>query len=729
MGPTLSSAHRLRAGLATAALAGTVAGAAPGGASTGLGAARAAPRSAPSWSLTVQLDHPAASFRPDQALGADVDGLGQGDTADVYTRANLRAMRSAGLRSLSYRLRTELGVEAWHFNPRGRFSDARRRRGYWTSSDAGGGFAHTNGYRLPRRGDTIDQAADAGFSRLDDGRRKTFWKSNPYLDPHFTHEPEGAHPQWVLIDFGTHRRIDAVRIDWGAPRPRRIEVQYWVGPSAIIQNGHPLGHWHDFPRSRFAVRASSQTVRLAAAPRSVRFVRVVLSRSDHAAPRGSGDLRDRLGFAVRELGAGSLRGGRLRDLVRHTPDQRQTVTMASSTDPWHTAGGVDPGTEQPSFGRVVSSGLTSGLPILVPVPVLYGTPADAVAEIRYLLRRHIPLRGVELGEEPDGQLVSPEDYGALFLRFGRAIHRVAPGLALGGPGYQTSIPDWLAWPDRAGRRSWTGRLVAYLRSHRRLGELSFFSFEWYPFDDPCLPSGPLLQRSASTLHAVLSRQYADGLPRGLPVYVTEYGYSAFAGQPEADRAGALLNADVVGQLLTDGASAAFVYGYEPDTLMTELPRCHSWGNLALLQSTADRRILGPLATYYAARLLTQTWTQPGDAVHQVYPVAVTPPPGTPPGRLGAYAVRRPDGRLALLLLNKDPAAAARVTIAVQHGRTTAPLTGPLDAYLFGPGQYVWHARGAHGYPAPDRPPAHFTADAARLDPLPPYSISVLRGPA
>ena len=73
---------------------------------------------------------------------------------------------------------------------------------------------------VTRRGDTIDQAADAGFSRLDDGRRKTFWKSNPYLDPHFTHEPEGAHPQWVLIDFGTHRRIDAVRIDWGAPQWR-----------------------------------------------------------------------------------------------------------------------------------------------------------------------------------------------------------------------------------------------------------------------------------------------------------------------------------------------------------------------------------------------------------------------------------------------------------------------------------------------------------------------------
>jgi hypothetical protein len=532
----------------------------------------------------------------------------------------------------------------------------------------------------------------------------------------------------VLVDFGGHQPVDGATLDWGTPRAREIEVQYWVGPSAIIQNGHLPGHWRDFPRARFAVGVRTQTVRLAARPISVRFVRILLSRSDHVAPPGARDVRDRLGFAIRELGVGTLRSGRLRDLVRHLPGQRQTVTMASSTDPWHTSRDLDPNTEQPSFRRVMRSGLTSGLPVLAPVPVLYGTPADAVAEVRYLLERQIPLRGIELGEEPDGQLVSPEDYGALFLRFARAIHRVAPGLALGGPGFQTSIPDWLAWPDRAGDRSWTHRFVAYLRSHRGLGELSFFSFEWYPFDNPCRPSGPLLQSAASTLHAVLARQYADGLPRSLPVYVTEYGYSAFAGEPEVDRAGALLDADVVGQLLTDGASAAFLYGYEPNQLMTELPRCRSWGNLTLLQATAGRRILHPLATYYAAQLLTQAWTQPGDGVHQVYPVAVAPPPGIPRERLGAYAVRRPDGRLALLLLNRDPTAAARVTIAVQRGRTTSPLTGALDVNLFGPGQYVWHPRGARGYPRPDRPPARFTVpDGASLDPLPPYSISVLRG--
>ena len=44
------------------------------------------------------------------------------------------------------------------------------------------------------------------------------------------------------------------------------------------------------------------------------------------------------------------------------------------------------------------SGLTNGLPMMVPVGVFYDTPDNAVAEVRYLKRRGYPLRQVELGE-------------------------------------------------------------------------------------------------------------------------------------------------------------------------------------------------------------------------------------------------------------------------------------------------------------------------------------------
>ncbi len=152
---------------------------------------------------------PAAIIDPRTTFGAGLDGHRPGDIARIYTPDNVRALAGAGFGVATYRLRTELANDAWHWNPAGRWSDRTHARGYWTSDTSLGVPIETSrGFRLPRRGNTVDQADDRGYSRIDDGDTATFWKSDPYLDSTFTGEPDARHPQWVIVDLGRVEPIE-----------------------------------------------------------------------------------------------------------------------------------------------------------------------------------------------------------------------------------------------------------------------------------------------------------------------------------------------------------------------------------------------------------------------------------------------------------------------------------------------------------------------------------------
>jgi hypothetical protein len=673
--------------------------------------------------VEVAWDNPVNTFDGSPALGAGIDGLEGGEIDKVWTPANLDAMRSAGFGSLSYRLRTELGVKAWHWNAAGTWSDPAKSQGYWTSAtevtnDPGVSY----GYHLPRRGHTFDMAKDDGYSRLTDGDPATFWKSNPYLDSHYTNVPDADHPQWMVLAFPEAVPVDHVRIEWGTPYATAFRVQYWTGQDALFPAQPGPVDWKDFPHGAHAGRSGSQTIRVADAPVEAQFIRILMTADSDTAPAGSTDIRDRLGYAVRELSV--LSGGE--DHVRHRADKAQTMTVVSSTDPWHRATDLEKNHEHASFERTFASGLTAGAPLMVPVPALYGTPDDAAALATYLRNRKV--RRIEVGEEPDGQLTQPRDYGALYLQMATAMKAVNPDLEFGGPGYQTVIPDWFAWPDAKGVRSWTGQFVAYMRERNRMDDFDFFSFEWYPFDDVCEdPAGPLARHPAMLVD-ILRRQEAAGLPPDIPKVITEYGYSAYAGQPEVELPGAIVNAETAALLLALGGETSYLYGLEPDDVFQEDESrpCNTWGNLMLFQNVAGRPVR-PMPTFHAAQLVNRHWAQPGTGRHTVYLASCSLKIKGNYPQVTAYALRRPDGKLSVLLLNKDPRRPVTVRLARRSHGAQRPVTGDLDLFQYSPLQWTWVAHpGGQGYPDLDLPPFQTRVDEGRAVVLPPYSVSVVR---
>ncbi len=681
--------------------------------------------------VIVHVAQPIASVSPSSALGAGVDGHGRGTLRAIYTRRNIAAMRSAGLSRLTYRLRTELGIEAWHWNPSGRWSDSAHAQGYWISdSTSRAPVLTTHGYSLPRRGSSIDQADNGGYSRLDDGDSTTFWKSNPYLDSGLDRDDSIPRPQWVIVDLGAVTRVDAMRIAWGEPYATVYRIQYWSGEIVNDIDENPAGRWITFRSGDLRARdgARSEWSDLEPAPVATRFVRIILEGSSHTAPSGATDPRDSAGYAIRELWIGRrTQSGAHIDVLHHgTSRQSQSATYASSTDPWHRSSDIDLDLEQPGFDRIAASGLTNGRPMMIPVPVLFSTPEDGANELRFLAARGYPVDRVELGEEPDGQYVTPEDYAALYLRWATALRGLAPHGVLGGPSFQgLESQVMLAWPGDSAGAPWMTRFLSVLRRRGRTPEFGFLSFEWYPFDDVCASTAPQLAAAPGRLTAALAQLEGQGVPHALPKVISDYGYSAFASRAEVDIEAALFDADLIGHFLSLGGATAYLYGYEP-TYLDRDPRCDAWGNNALLLANESRHIRQPVAACHAVRMVTQRWLQSGDALHTMYGVAVTSRGGAPDSLLSAYVARRPDNAWSVLLVNRDAAHARTLRIRFDEDSLGRGFAAPYDEWTFTRAQYRWHAHGASGHPDRDRPPRHRVARDATLT-LPPYSLAVVRG--
>jgi hypothetical protein len=682
---------------------------------------------------TIQVDitpsHMRKAFVPNQTLGAGIDRISQQTIDSTFVKPVIDRVLEAGWGPVSYRQNTELYTEAWHWNPKGTWSDPSGKGYFVGDPNPTDPIRYSYGYPLPHRGVTRDDGTETvGYSRLTDGDETTYWKSNPYLSKEFSGEDDANNPQWIFLDLASAQSVDAIRIAWANPYARHYAVQFFTGDDPI--HAPNKGVWQNFPSGLISNgKGGTPTIKLASSPISVRWVRIWMTASSNTCDtHGSGDRRNCVGYAINELYIGTVgKAGEFHDLLRHTPDQDQTPTYCSSVDPWHEPSDIDhSGRAQVGFDLFYTSGYTRGLPAMVPIALIYSTPEDAAAEIKYLKSRNYPISYVEMGEEPDGHYMLPEDYAALYLQFAAAIHKVDPSLKLGGPIFTGQNKDIEVWADAEGRTSWTGRFIDYLKAHNRLSDLAFFSFEHYPFD-PCRYQWGSLYDEPALVSNIVQVWRDDGVPANIPMFITEGNISSQASAASVDIFGALWLADYVGSFLTAGGDAIYYFHYIPFGVS---PGCNNSGStFGMFQVDTQHQISQPLGQFFSSQLINLEWLKPGSEVHEVYAAESDIQDNAGHTLVTAYPVKRPDGQWALLIINKDQENPHRVRIHFHDAekRQDMSFSGSLDTLTFGRAQYKWNPLKKLADPDGPIARANLSANDSTVFELPAASVVVLRG--
>ena len=120
--------------------------------------------------ITVDASRSTNHFVPSETLGAGVDRIAAEAIDKDLLPASLQTTLSSGWQTVSYRQNTELAVEAWHWNPRGTWSNGSdgsdpAGKGYFTGAALPTeSLRYSYGYALPRRGFTRNDGTDnTGF--------------------------------------------------------------------------------------------------------------------------------------------------------------------------------------------------------------------------------------------------------------------------------------------------------------------------------------------------------------------------------------------------------------------------------------------------------------------------------------------------------------------------------------------------------------------------------------
>ncbi|WIV61786.1 cellulose binding domain-containing protein [Amycolatopsis nalaikhensis] len=322
-------------------------------------------------------------------------------------------------------------------------------------------------------------------------------------------------------------------------------------------------------------------------------------------------------------------------------------------------GYVAPGTD---FDTFMSGARRTGAQPIVIANYGTGTPQEAADWVRYAnVTKGYGVRYWEIGNELYGnghyganweadnhEDKSPAGYAAGVVAYADAMKAVDPSVKIGAV-----LTTPANWPDgivgEGDTANWNRTVLSIAGPH-----VDFVVLHWYPSGGTAADALAKPEQVGDMVHLVREQitRFA-GRPLGIAMTETNTPVGMNT-QP-----GALFAADAYASLLENGVFTVDWWDtHNGATAVSTVEGQPDYGDFGLLSSATcldggcEPAVNTPFAPYYGLKMLS-TFARPGDQfVHA----------GADDPMVAVHAARRPDGDLAVLLVNKDPAAARAVTI-------------------------------------------------------------------
>lgn len=647
--------------------------------------------------VAVDVNNTINAFSPGVAFAINT---GEWQGYDLL-RSNVWQFQHAGFRYI--RFPGGSNSNEYHWNGNGAYDS----NGIWTTAGSPAPDTFSPGFlNLSRhRG-----SSSVGYGKkavVTDGDSGTFWRSYP---------GETA-PQHIILDLGyadyNPRTVSRLVIEWGAAHPGNYKIQYsnagWISPGIWAYNDTA---WTDVSAGYLTGTAGTADIPFTAV--SARYLRVLcLSYS------GSNDV-----YEIKEIRA--YNGAAL--MTSNTPDVKQQTFTISST--------MSLGADFERFGNMdfeqfmsICRSLTPAAEPVITVNFFTGTTQEAADWVYYAnIHRGYNIKYWEIGNEnygtwESGGPASSDFYARRYIEFYDAMKAVDPSITI-MPQFNTILDrENVTFPANTGG-NYLENFLKNLQAAGRADIIRDISIHKYPTYQPVSEAVPLANvdvwdTELQQLNTMIDN-YCGGAGR-TKIWLTEYN-DGIDSKYTNGYSNVLFISSFMLNYMKNGGDYGFYFadfgtpgpGQFDPAIFSDFGAIEGGGLSGAYSSFRYQ----PRSAYWALWLLNNRFSAADTLGNTLVHTASSLP------ALKAYANKRGDRKLSIILVNTDKANSHNAAVSISGFSPAASA----DITTFSPQHYSWIEMGSLSHANPNLQPQDSVYNQASQNftfTVPAYNIKVI----